>query len=67
MANKAERISISELKKKLELSHKPIIVDVREPKEVAESGSIPGALHIPMTSVEKRMPDFPKTSEMVFY
>ena len=61
-----ERIPIADLKKKLDSSKKPIVVDVREPKEVAD-GMIPGALHIPMGQVEKRMSDFPKNSEIVFY
>jgi rhodanese-related sulfurtransferase len=68
MTNTApERIPIPELQKKLESARKPIVIDVREPKEVAESGSIPGAQHIPMNSVENRMGDFSKGSEIVFY
>jgi rhodanese-related sulfurtransferase len=68
MPNKApERIPIAELKTKLGSSRKPLVIDVREPKEVAESGSIPGALHIPMSKVEQRMDEFPKASEIVFY
>ena len=62
-----ERIAIPDLKKKLLSKSKPIVIDVREPKEVAESGSIPGALHIPMKHVEERMKEFKKTSEVVFY
>ena len=62
-----ERIPIPELQKKLESSRKPIVIDVREPKEVAASGSIPGAQHIPMSNVEKRMNEFSKGSEIVFY
>jgi rhodanese-related sulfurtransferase len=62
-----ERIPISELKKKLAASRRPIVVDVREPKEVAESGAIPGAIHIPMGKLEKRLPDFPKNADLVFY
>ncbi len=61
------RIPIPELKKKLESSKKPVVIDVREPKEVAESGSIPGAIHIPMSQVEKRMSEFPKNADLVFY
>jgi len=68
MTNKTpERIPIADLKKKIESSKKPIVIDVREPKEVAESGMIPGALHIPMGQIEKRMAEFPKNSEIVFY
>jgi len=62
-----ERIPIADLKKKLDSSKKPIVVDVREPKEVAESGMIPGALHIPMGQIEKGMAEFPRNSEIVFY
>jgi rhodanese-related sulfurtransferase len=63
----AERIPIGELKKKLESNRKPIVVDVREKSEVKESGAIPGAIHIPMGQIEKRMNEFPKNAELVFY
>ena len=63
----ADRIPITDLKKKLETSKKVLLVDVREPKELAESGSIPGAIHVPMGAIEKRMADFPKDAELVFY
>jgi hydroxyacylglutathione hydrolase len=62
-----QRIPIAELRQKLESARKPTVIDVRDKKEVAETGSIPGALHIPMSQVEKRMVDFPKNSELVFY
>jgi rhodanese-related sulfurtransferase len=63
----AERIPIPELKKKLETSKKVVVVDVREPKEIAEGGAIPGAIHIPMGQLEKRMGELPKNAEIVFY
>jgi len=63
----AERIPILELKKKLETSKKVVVVDVREPKEIAEGGAIPGAIHIPMGQIEKRMGELPKNAEIVFY
>jgi rhodanese-related sulfurtransferase len=62
-----ERIPIPELKKKLDAKKKPIVVDVREPSEVKESGMIPGAIHIPMGQIEKRMDELPKNAEVVFY
>ena len=62
-----KRIPIPELKKKLDSRQKPTVIDVREPKEVAETGSIPGAIHIPMAQVERRMTDFPKNTAIVFY
>jgi len=63
----AERIPIPELKKKLESNKKPVIVDVRETSELKESGTIPGAIHIPMAQLEKRMNELPKNAAIVFY
>ena len=63
----AERIAIPELKKKLDTTKKLIVVDVREPKEIKEGGAIPGAIHIPMNHLEKRMSGLPKNAEIVFY
>jgi rhodanese-related sulfurtransferase len=63
----AERIPIPDLKKKLDTAKNLIVIDVREPSEVKESGSIPGAIHIPMAHVEKRMGELPKNAEIVFY
>ena len=63
----AERIPIPELKKKLDAKKKPIVVDVREASEIKESGMIPGAIHIPMGQIEKRMNELPQKAEIVFY
>ena len=65
-ARMSERIPIPELKKKLETG-KVVLVDVREPSEIKESGAIPGAIHIPMAQIEKRMGELPKNAEIVFY
>jgi rhodanese-related sulfurtransferase len=62
----AERIPIPELKKKVD-DKKVVVVDVREASEVKESGVIPGAMHIPMAHIEKRMSEIPKTAEVVLY
>ena len=63
----AERIPIPELKKKLDTKKKVVVVDVRETREINESGAIPGAIHIPMKQIEKRMDELPKDAEIVFY
>jgi rhodanese-related sulfurtransferase len=63
----AERVPIPELKKKLQAARKPVVVDVRENKEIAEGGAIPGAIHIKMGDLEKRMHELPKDAEIVFY
>lgn len=62
----AERIPIPELQKKLK-GGKLVLVDVREASEIKESGAIPGAIHIPMAHIEKRMGELPKKAEIVFY
>jgi rhodanese-related sulfurtransferase len=63
----AERIPIAELKKKLDSKKKPIVIDVRDRSEIKEGGAIPGAIHIPMAQVGKRMGELPKDAEIVFY
>ena len=63
----AERIPIPELKRKLDTSKNLVLVDVREPGEIKEGGAIPGAIHIPIAQIEKRMGELPKNAEIVFY
>ena len=63
----AERIAIPELKKRIDSGRGIVVVDVREKKELAESGRSPGALHIPIGQVEKHMEDFKKDTDIVFY
>ena len=63
----AERIPIPELKKRLDSSKKPIVVDVREASEIKESGALPGAIHIPLGQIEKRMGELPKNADIVCY
>ena len=68
MASKApERIQIAHLQKKLATKNKPIVVDVRKPAEMKESGVIPGAIHIPVDDVANRVSELPKDKEIAFY
>jgi rhodanese-related sulfurtransferase len=53
------------LEAKLEKGEKILVIDVRTDAEV-KSGSIPGAIHIPMDQLEARMKDIPKDVELVF-
>ena len=64
---KAERIAISELKKKLDSGEKFLLIDVREDWELEENGAIEGAIHIPVAELEGRMKDIPKDVQVVFY
>jgi len=68
MANNApERIAIPDLEKKIETVSKLMIVDVRTPKEIQESGAVPNAVHVPVDQLDQHIDEFPKGSEVVFY
>jgi hypothetical protein len=66
-AKEPERIAVSDLKKKLDSGEKFLLIDVREDWELKQDGAIPGAIHIPMGDLDKRMKDIPKDVELVFY
>jgi rhodanese-related sulfurtransferase len=53
------------LQQMLDRGEKVLVIDVRTDDEV-KSGSIPGALHIPMDQLEARMKDVPKDVQLVF-
>ena len=40
-------------------------LDVREPKEIAELGSLKGYVNIPMGELEKRMKEIPKDKTII--
>ncbi len=64
---KTERIAISELKSQFESGEEFLLIDVREDRELEEDGAIPGAIHIPVAELDKRMKDIPKDVRLVFY
>jgi rhodanese-related sulfurtransferase len=53
------------LKQMLDEGQKVLVIDVRTDEEV-KSGSIPGAIHIPMDQLEARMKDIPRDVQLVF-
>ena len=65
-AAQTERMEIDELKRQLDAGAEVLMIDVREDHEVA-SGSIPGAVHIPVGELEDRMSDIPKDVRLVFF
>ena len=66
VAAQTERLDVDELKAQLDAGAELLLIDVREDYEV-ESGSIPGAIHIPVGELEARMPDIPKDVRLVFF
>jgi rhodanese-related sulfurtransferase len=63
----AERIPVRDLKMHLDTGENLIVVDVRDASEIQESGAIPGAIHIPLAQVQKRLSELPKDARIVFY
>ena len=61
-----ERLAVDTLKAQLDAGAELLLIDVREDHEVT-SGSIPGAIHIPVGELEARMPDIPKDVRLVFF
>jgi phage shock protein E len=61
----AKETKADELKAKLDNGEKVLVIDVRSDEEI-ETGSIPGAIHIPMEQLEARMKDIPKDVQLVF-
>lgn len=61
----AKETKADELKQKLDKGEKILVIDVRSDEEI-KSGSIPGAIHIPMEQLEARMKDVPKDVQLVF-
>src|SRR5262245_42067008 len=67
MSNAPERIAIPDLEKKLAGKSKPVVIDVRKTAEIAESGAIPGDLHMHVEKVAERAAELPRDRELVFY
>jgi predicted sulfurtransferase len=53
------------LQQMLDRGEKVLVIDVRTDEEV-KTGSIPGAIHIPMDQLETRMKDVPRDVQLVF-
>jgi rhodanese-related sulfurtransferase len=64
-AQNAKALSNEELTKLLEKKDNLYFLDVREPKEIAELGSIPGYVNIPLGQLEARLREVPKNKLIV--
>lgn len=57
---KPARIEIDALKKHVDDEKDLFFVDVREPKEIEELGSLKGYVNIPVGQIESRLSEIPK-------
>jgi predicted sulfurtransferase len=61
----ARETTADALKQMLDRGEKVLVIDVRTDQEV-KTGSVPGAIHIPMEQLEARMKDVPRDVQLVF-
>ncbi|HWI35150.1 MAG TPA: VTT domain-containing protein [Burkholderiales bacterium] len=62
------RITVEELRSLMQGEPAPLVVDLRGPAErLSDARAIPGAHAISLAEIERRMADFPKDREIVFY
>ena len=64
-APSAKKTPVDGLKARLDKGETVLVIDVRSDEEV-RSGTIPGAVHIPMEQLEARMKDIPRDVQLVF-
>ena len=57
---KPARISVDDLKKRVDDGKDLFFLDVREPKEIEELGSLKGYVNIPVGQLEGRLSEVPK-------
>ena len=60
-------IKIDDLKQKYDKGDKLFYLDVREPKELEDLGTLKGFVNIPLSQVEARMSEIPKDRPVVVY
>jgi membrane protein DedA with SNARE-associated domain/rhodanese-related sulfurtransferase len=62
------RIEVAELHERLNCAPAPLIVDVRNATaQSLERRRIPGALHVPLTDIERQLANLPREREIIFY
>ena len=64
----APRITVDELKRRVEAGEKFVLIDVRNPQAWAESDTmLPEAIRVPMDKLEEVLPRIPKDKPIVAY
>jgi rhodanese-related sulfurtransferase len=64
----ALRITVDELKRRMEAGEDFVLIDVRNPQAWAESNSmLPEAIRVPMDKLEENLPRIPKNKPVVAY
>jgi rhodanese-related sulfurtransferase len=62
------RITVDELKKRMDAGEDFTVIDVRNPKAWAESDTmLPEAIRLPLDKLEENLPEIPKDKPAVAY
>jgi rhodanese-related sulfurtransferase len=61
----ADRITADDLKQRLDHKENIFFLDVRDAKEIAETGTVQGACAIPIKQLESRLGEVPKNAFVV--
>jgi rhodanese-related sulfurtransferase len=64
-ARKIRQFTTEELKELVDSGKKFLFLDVREPKELEELGTIKGYVNIPLSQIESRLDEIPKNAVIV--
>lgn len=62
-----KKLTYEEVTKLLESPENVVFIDVREPSEIAASGTLKGALTIPVGQLESRLAEVPKDKTVVAF
>ena len=65
LGQSAKNLSIEELTKLLEKRENLFFLDVREPQEIKDLGSLPGYVNIPVGQLQARLAEVPKGKAIV--
>jgi rhodanese-related sulfurtransferase len=64
----APRITVEELKRRMDAGEAFTVIDTRNPQAWAESDSmLPGAIRLPIDKLEENLPRIPKNKPVVAY
>jgi rhodanese-related sulfurtransferase len=64
----APRITVDELKRRMEAGETFTVIDVRNPQAWAESDAmLPEAIRVPLDKLEENLPRIPKSRPIVVY
>ena len=61
----ARKVAPEELKQMIEKKEKFFFLDVREPDEIEKLGTLPGYVNIPLSQLERRLPEVPRNRLIV--